>query len=125
MLLLMAAASGVDGSGCNRQKTCGLLQSQQSMQPKCPSPAPVASVNRFNTQGLKPEGLHCRVLACLAVMLVLQCQWGLQTGGEPQLIHSSLPDSSRHLLGAEVPEVLAATAQNRPDWVRYPTCLGP
>lgn len=72
----------------------------------------------------------CRVLACLAVMLVLQSQWPMQQ-------HSLLPDhqwqgsvmgtgSSRHLMAVDA--LAPAMSQGalggggnagRPDWVRY------
>ncbi len=73
--------------------------------------------------------LACRVLACLAVMLVLQTQWPIQQ-------HSLLPDhqwqgsimgqgSSRHLMAVDA--LAPAMSQGalggggkagRPDWVR-------
>ncbi len=72
----------------------------------------------------------CRVLACLAVMLVLQSQWPMQQ-------HSLLPDDqwqgsvmgtgrSRHLMAVDA--LAPAMSQGalgrggnagRPDWVRY------
>ena len=58
----------------------------------------------------------CRLLASLAVMLVLQSQWSLQPQLDSKLAFGSSQSSTRHLLGAEA---LAVTAQHRPDWVRY------
>lgn len=72
----------------------------------------------------------CRVLACLAVMLVLQSQWPVQQ-------HSLLPDhhwqgsvmgpgSSRHLMAVDAMAPAMSQAAlggggnaGRPDWVRY------
>lgn len=72
--------------------------------------------------------LSCRVLACLAVMLVLQSQWPLQQavsldrGWQGQVMGHS---SNRHLLGIDTLAPASAKGsfqamsnQARPDWVR-------
>ena len=70
----------------------------------------------------------CRVLACLAVMLVLQVHWPLQQAlALDQGWHGQImgPSSSRHLLAVDAVApammqgaLVAGPNQGRPDWVR-------